>query len=297
MTRISGIIYALLSSAAFGLMPIFAKYSYNNGSNAFTALTFRYVLAALMLLLYFISKNLDLKINKKQLFIALLIGGLGYTSTGITLFLSYNYVPVGVATTMHFVYPGIVIVLNYFVYKEALTKNKLLALFLSLAGVYVLIGINTDTINPFGSFLAVFSGLTYAGCVIGMNHSEIKKLDNKIQVFYFSLAAGIVFLLITVISGHFKLTLNFYTIFSYIGISFVSTIISILLFIKALKIIGASSASILATFEPIVSIILGIILFKEAITMPIIIGTLLILISVAILAGDKKLSDSTNFAN
>jgi drug/metabolite transporter (DMT)-like permease len=61
----------------------------------------------------------------------------------------------------------------------------------------------------------------------------------------------------------FKMPVNFPVISSAIGISLISTIVSIALFMKALKIIGPTSTSILGTFEPIVSIIMGIILFRE----------------------------------
>jgi len=288
MKKLPGIIFAILSSTAFGFMPIFAKIAYNNGSNAMTLLFFRFLLAAIMLLVYFYIKKISLNINKKQLYIILLVGLLGYTSTGIVLFLSYNYISVGLATTMHFIYPAIVIVLNYLVYKEALTKNKVLALLISLIGVYVLIGINSNEINLKGAFLSLFSGFTFAGCVMGINHPELKKLDNSVQVFYFSVCAGTVFLMFSLLMGQLVLQFNIYTLSSYIGISFVSTIISIVLFIKAVKIIGASSASILGTFEPIVSIIMGIILFNEQLSFTIIVGTSLILTSIFILAGENQ---------
>ena len=47
-------------------------------------------------------------------------------------------------------------------------------------------------------------------------------------------------------------------------------------------------AAILGTFEPIVSIIMGIIIFKEQLTFSLIMGTIFILISTIILAKDKS---------
>ena len=162
MKRINGIIYALLSSTAFGFMPIFAKVAYNHGSNCFSVLTFRFLIAALILFVYFMIKKIDFKINKKQLKEVFLIGSIGYTSTGIGLFLSYKYISVGLATTMHFVYPAAVILMSYILYKDSFTKNKVLALIFSLAGVYVLAGKAGQGINPIGVSLAILSGLTYA---------------------------------------------------------------------------------------------------------------------------------------
>lgn len=292
MKKIYGIIYALLSSAAFGLMPIFAKTMYNSGSNTFTVLSFRFLLASLMLFIYFLIFKIDFKVSKMQLLILIAIGILGYTSTGLTLFYSYNYISVGLATTMHFIYPAIVIILNYLIYKEKFTKYKAAALIISMSGVYVLIGIKTQGIHFGGAILALLSGFTYAGCVMGMHHKAIKDLSNLVTVFYFSVSAGVSLLLITLLSRKLYFPLNASTITSIIGISLISTIVSIGLFVKALKIIGPSSTSILGTFEPIVSIIMGIILFSEKITLTLILGTILILLSVVILAKEKDNNES-----
>lgn len=288
MKRINGIIYALLSSTAFGFMPIFAKIAYNHGSNCFTVLTFRFLIAALLLFVYFLIKKVNFKVNRQQMKLVFLTGSLGYTSTGIGLFLSYKYISVGLATTMHFVYPAAVILMSYIIYKEGFTKNKVIALILSLAGVCVLAGEKGQHISPLGAFLAILSGLTYAACIIVMNKEELKKLNNTIVVFYFSLFSGIAMLIFSLITKTLILNFNFYITSSILGISIISTILSTILFIKALKIIGASSTSILATCEPIVSIIMGILLFKEPLTISLVIGTILILFSVIILAKEKK---------
>lgn len=269
-------------------MPIFAKIIYNNGSNTLTVVSLRFLLAALMLFVYFLVANINYKVNKNQLMLLSVIGFLGYTSTGLTLFYSYNYISVGLATTMHFIYPAIVIILNYFIYKEAFSRNKIIALLVSIAGVYILIGVKAQGLNIWGAVLAISSGFTYAGCVMGMNNKEIKKLSTLVTVFYFSLFAGSSLLIYTFLSGKLIFPVNLQTTTSIIGISLVSTIISIGLFVKALKIIGPSSTSILGTFEPIVSIILGILIFNERLTITLVIGTILILTSVVILSKEKQ---------
>ncbi len=288
MSKIQGIIYAMLASAAFGFMPIFAKTASNNGSNTLTILSLRFSLAFIMLLVYFLFKKIDFRVNKKQLIILLLIGGFGYTSTGLTLFFSYNYIPVGAATTMHFLYPAVVMIFNYFLYKEKITGHKIIALFLSLAGIYVLVGSKSTGLNISGSILAILSAFAFTSCVMGMNHPEVKKVSNIVSVFYFSLSAGVIFILSTLVTGSFNLPLNLPTVSSIIGISLISTIVSIALFMKALKIIGPTSTSILGTFEPIVSIIMGIILFGEKLTPIMAAGTVLVLLSVIILAKETK---------
>ena len=90
------------------------------------------------------------------------------------------------------------------------------------------------------------------------------------------------------VTNQIVLDMNISVALSYVLIAVVSTILSIILLLKGIEIIGASSASILGTFEPIVSIIMGIILFSEKLTFSLMLGTFFIVLSTIILAKDKN---------
>ncbi|WP_291574460.1 DMT family transporter [Clostridium sp. UBA4548] len=287
MKKINGIIYALLSSAAFGIMPIFAKYAANNGSNTLSILSTRFLLSALILFVYFLFKKVNYKIDKNQLKALAVVSLCGFVPTASLLFFSYNYIPTGLATTLHFIYPAVVVAINRIFFKDPLTKNKLISLFLSMISIYLLVGFKFENINIIGVVLALASGFTHSISIFGMNNSALKTLDNLVSVFYISIFAGITIFTATAITGNIALPINTYTVTSLIGISLISNIASILLLMMAIKIIGPSPSAILGTFEPIVSIIMGIILFKEAFTFSVFLGTVLILVSVVLLAKEK----------
>ena len=287
MNRMIGIIFAIMSSSAFGIMPVFAKIAYNDGSNATTALAFRFSLAALMLYIYGKFKKVDFRVSKEQLKFLALVGTLSYPLTTETLFLSYNYMGTGLATTIHFVYPASVCILMYIIYKEKFSKIRIMALMLSCIGVYMLVGLNSKGLNVIGVILALFSGVAYSTSIVAINNKKIRDLDTKVMTFYFCLFAGTVFFLVGGVTNQITFKFNFTTMGSFLEISLISTIVSTLLLIKAIRIIGTSISAILGTFEPIVSIIFGVLFFKEPLTFPIIIGTVLILVSVFILASEK----------
>lgn len=287
MKKINGIIYALLSSAAFGIMPIFAKYAANNGSNTLSILSTRFLLSALILFVYFLFKKVNYKIDKNQLKALAVVALCGFVPTASLLFFSYNYIPTGLATTLHFIYPAVVVAVNRIFFKDPLTKNKLISLFLSMLSIYLLVGFKFENINIIGVVLALASGFTHSISIFGMNNSALKTVDNLVSVFYISIFAGITIFTATALTGNIALPINTYTVTSLIGISLISNIASILLLMIAIKIIGPSPSAILGTFEPIVSIIMGIILFKEAFTFSVFLGTVLILVSVVLLAKEK----------
>lgn len=288
MNNYKGFIYAIISSAAFGIGPTFAKISYNYGSNPTTLLMFRFLIAFLVLLIYLLFKRTDIKINKKQFIMLFIIGILGYTITTETLFVSYTYLDCGLATTLHFTYPVIICIFSFFAYKEKVSKGKIISIILASLGVYSLVAFENTTLNTLGVVLALISGVTYAGTVIGLGFKPVKPLDNKIATMYVSFGAFVGMAIYGLFKGDIVGVYNFPVIISYFGIAIISTIFPIVLLLKAIESIGATSATILATFEPIVSIICGVLFFSEKITFPLMLGTALILISAIILAKDKS---------
>jgi len=139
-----------------------------------------------------------------------------------------------------------------------------------------------------GSFLALFSGLSYAGCVVSMANKALEDLDNKVITFYLALFSAITMLLYGGLKGELITTLNIYSTLAVLGVSVISTIVAIILFLHGVKIIGTSNAAILSTFEPIVGVIMGIIIFKETLTIELFVGGIFIIASVIILSRSVK---------
>lgn len=287
MEKYKGIIYAIASSVAFGLMPIFAKYAYANGSNSTTVLIARYFLAAFILFVYLKCKNISTKITKRQKAILFASGTLAYPLTTQTLFVAYEYLGAGLATTFHFIYPAIVCIIAYILFKEKMSKQKIISLIIAGLGVYSLVALEDNKLNTMGIILALFSGVVYAINIVVLGLKELRDIDNKVVTMYTCTGAFIGMLLFGIIDQSIIFQFNSQIIFSYIGITLVSTITSIILFLKAIETIGPTSTSILGTFEPIVSIVLGVLFFGESISVAMIIGTILILISTIILAKEK----------
>lgn len=286
--KMKGVLYAVLASAAFGLMPILAKTAYNNGATNITVISLRFVIASILLFIYLKITKADIRINKEEIKTFSIIGVFGHASTALSLFFSYSYISSGLATTLHFIYPVLVILANVLIFKEGLTKNKLISLILAIIGIYLLIGIKTDNLNIIGVVLALVSGFTYAFCVLAIKNSCAKDFDSIISVFYFISFAGIFTFIIGLVSGQLSFNFNITALFSIISVAIISTVISTILFVKALKIIGSSSTSILGTLEPLVGIVLGIILFGEKVTLLSSLGIILVLTSSVIVAFDER---------
>ncbi|WP_298846228.1 DMT family transporter [Clostridium sp.] len=283
MEKTKGILYIILSASAFGIMPILAKLSYRGGSNTYSTLFLRFLFAAIMLLYYLKTKGISMKLTKKQAILIIIIGVFGFTLATSSLYLSYNYISVGMSSMIFYIYPSIVTILAYVVYKEKIYSRKTISLIISLMGIYILIDKASVSFNIKGIILALIAAVLYSLYVLGASHKEFKSINSYVLTFYISCASAIVMFIAAKSTNNFNIHISFYALVAILLIAFISTVVALMAFLEGVRLIGPSKASILSTIEPIVSLILGIIILGEPISSRIIIGSIMIVLSVVIL--------------
>ncbi|HEY8892364.1 MAG TPA: EamA family transporter [Clostridium sp.] len=283
MEKTKGFLYIVLSACSFGIMPILAKLSYRGGSNTYTTLFFRFFFAAIMLLYYLKSKGISLKLSKKQLYLVLIIGVFGFTLTSISLFTSYNYISIGMASMIFYTYPAIVTLLSYVLYKEKVHGRQIISLIISLIGIYILIDRGSVNFNLKGIVLAGIAALMYSLYVLGASNKEFKTINSYVLTFYISCASAIVMFIAANTSNNFKIHISFYALVAILLLAFISTVVALMAFLEGVRIIGPSKASIFSTIEPIVALTLGTLILGEPISSRIVIGSIMIIMSVVIL--------------
>jgi drug/metabolite transporter (DMT)-like permease len=283
MEKIKGILFIVLSTVAFGIMPILAKLAYRGGANTYTTLFLRFFFAAIMVFLYLRSKGISLKLTKRQLFLVLTIGVLGYTLTSTSLFMSYNYISIGMATMILYTYPVIVTFLSYVFYKEKMYPRKILSLIISSIGIYILIDKGSQNFNLKGLILAGMAAILFSLYVLGSSLKEIKVINSYVLTFYISCASALVMFASAIATNNFNINIPFYAFVAILLLAFISTVVALTAFLEGVRIIGPSKASIFSTLEPIVALILGILILGEPVSARIIIGSITIVASIVIL--------------
>lgn len=283
MERFKGILYIVLSSIAFGIMPILAKLSYRGGSNTYYTLFLRFFFAAIMVFYYLKSKSISLKISKKQFFMVIIMGVLGYTLTSASLFMSYNYLSIGMATMILYTYPAIVTLLSYLFFKEKMYPRKIISLLISTVGIYILIDKGSVSFNLKGIILAAMAAVLFSLYVLGTSLKEIKVINSYVLTFYISCVASVVMFISAITTNNFDMHISFYALVSILLLAVISTVVALTAFLEGVRIIGPSKASIFSTIEPIVALLLGILILGEPISARIIIGSITIIASILIL--------------
>ena len=116
-TKAKGYIYGAIAAATYGMNPLFALPLYENGMNANSVLFFRYLFAIPILAIMIKSRGRNFTIHRADL-LPLSVMGLLVAISSLALFLSYNYMDAGVASTILFVYPIMVAVIMALFFKE-----------------------------------------------------------------------------------------------------------------------------------------------------------------------------------
>ncbi len=283
MNFIKGIIFTIISAFVFGFTPILAKFTYDGGNNAVT-LTFLRALLGIPFLYFGMKKNkTTMKITKREFlhFIGLSFLGIGITTTA--LYASYSYISVGMATTLHFIYPCVVYFICILFFREKITLKKMLALVFSMIGIVMLV----DEIrggSALGVFLATLSGITYGLFLVYLDKSGFKHMDPFKCTLYISLFNIVGLFVFGKFTGELTFALTPLAWGLTILISFLTAIFGNAFLQLGVKYCGATTASILCTFEPITSVILGIIFLSESITVFKLVGCGLIVLAVLLLS-------------
>lgn len=283
MNFIKGIIFTIISAFVFGFTPILAKFTYDGGNNAVT-LTFLRALLGIPFLYFGMKKNkTTMKITKREFFhfIGLSFLGIGITTTA--LYASYSYISVGMATTLHFIYPCVVYFICILFFREKITLKKMLALVFSMIGIVMLV----DEIrggSALGVFLATLSGITYGLFLVYLDKSGFKHMDPFKCTLYISLFNIVGLFVFGKFTGELTFALTPLSWGLTVLISFLTAIFGNAFLQLGVKYCGATTASILCTFEPITSVVLGIIFLSESITVFKLVGCGLIVLAVLLLS-------------
>ena len=263
MERIRGIFYACLSAATFGMIPLFANQAILDGVNNDTILVYRYTLAALIYGIFLLIRRTNLRLSLLELKEVSLAGVGGYGVTAFFLFLSYHYMPTGIATSIHYLYPVVVAIFMAVFYREQLSLIVKTAIILAIAGV-ALLSWSEGTIQWLGLVFVLLSTITYGIYVVALNRPVLKAMNPSVLTFWVLALSALFYILLATCRGTFHFITTPHFLFDMTMLGFLSTVVSARLLVSAVKLIGSVSTSVLGTLEPITAIVIGILVFHES---------------------------------
>jgi drug/metabolite transporter (DMT)-like permease len=281
-TRARGIIYVIASAVLFGMMPLMTKTIFAHGGNAYTAAFFRFLIGAVLLgLIVKVGRHERLLIGKKELLSALGLSVFYALMLGL-LYSSYAYISSGLATTLHFTYPAAVILLQLALFRVRPTKRELLCLILALGGIF-LMNFRGGRTSLAGILLAVFSGVAYAFYIALYGRSRVKDLSALLLSFWISVFAAAELALFITLTGNWQLPTDMAGWGMMTLLALLTDVLALVFFQEGLKACGGVMASLLSTFEPLTGLAIGVLVYREALTLASVAAVVCILGSVLLL--------------
>ena len=243
----------------------------------------------------------------------LVILGILMALSSLTLFLSYNYMPVGIASTLLFTYPILVAVIMTLVYHEPMSWLVVICLLLATSGVGMLceetppspllrgetpsgiaevlpLSRGNEGVSPFmiGALLVFLSSLSYAIYLVGLNKTRVRTIASMPVTFYVLCFGFLLFVWRICFGGAFTLPQHGVMWLNLIALGLLPTVVSLLLTAWAIQRIGSTSTALFGALEPVTAVALGIIFLGESINLREFLGMVLIFVSVTLVVYRRK---------
>lgn len=274
-----GFLLVALSALFIATEVIFAKLAYDSGVGVVTTITMRFTLACiiLMICLYATGQKLRSPDDRKLLYFLIII----YASVAAMLFEAFALLPASLAIMFLYAYPSLTGILSYFIDKERLSREKILALALSALGLVLLLWSSWNNVSVLGVFLAL--GAAFANSFYLIYSPKILKRVSELSLLsWLFLSCSIFYWATGLLSGSISFDFSSNAWFYLIGLGLISTAAATLALIYGLPLIGATRAAIVNTLELPFTAFLAFLVFEEVLTPVQFAGALLILLAVII---------------
>ena len=286
--KTKGFVCGATAAATYGMNPLFTLPLYEEGMNADSVLFYRYGFAILILGIMMKIQRQSFALKKKEV-LPLVVGGLLFSASSLLLFCSYRYMDAGIASTILFVYPVMVAVIMALFFRERLSWLTILCIVLALAGIGLLYqGDGNQTLSLVGMLLVVFSSLSYAIYIVGVNQSSLREMSTSKLTFYALLIGLSIYIVRTQGGMNLQAIPSLPAWGNILALAFLPTVVSLLCTAIYIHSICSTYNAILGALEPVTAVFFGVLIFCEQLTPRLMAGILMIITAVSLIVVGKS---------
>ena len=282
---------ALGGGFCWGFMGFFTRNLTEYGIDANGAIIVRCGIAAVCFAILILCTDPGaFRVRAKDLWCFIGTGLLSLLFFTFCYFHAINMMSLSAAAILLYTAPAIVMVLSAVLFGEKITGIKAAALVLAFAGCCLVSGLGSDTkISLAGLLFGLGSGFGYALYTIFSRFALQRGYSSSTINFYSCLLAAAGAAVIWHPQGLAgAVTGSVPAVLLSLGTGVVSCFIPYMLYTYSLTGLENGRASILASVEPVVASLVGVLIFHEKLTLPSLAGVLLVLAAIVLLnAGGK----------
>ena len=287
-----GPLLIILAGCFWGSMGIFVRKLTSYGFTSVQIVSIRISLAALVFAVLLLVRNrAGFRISLRDLPLFLVLGFGSILFFTVCYFTAITMMPLSAAAILLYTSPVWIMLMSVLFFHEKLDRTKLLALALAFAGCVLVSGISGGGIPLTGLLVGLGSGIGYGLYSILGTVALRKYSPYTVTAYSFLFAAAGTWLVCSPSDMIAKFSaapdMAFLCLFSGLT-ALVTAVIPFLAYTLGLQTVEASRAGILATIEPMVATLIGILFFAEPLTVLSGLGILLILTAVILLNRKKS---------
>ena len=287
--KTKGFILGAIAAASYGMNPLFTLPLYSAGMSVDTVLFYRYSLAVIVLGIMMKFQKQSFAIKRVDV-LPLCIMGLLFAFSSLFLFMSYNYMDAGIASTILFVYPVLVAIIMAVVFKEKVSPITMFSIALAFVGISMLCkSPGGQTLSLVAITFVFLSSLSYAIYIVGVNRSSLKDMPIAKLTFYVLLFGLSVYVVRLQFCTELQVIPTPMLWINAVSLAVFPTVISLVTMTKAIHYIGSTPTAILGALEPVTALFFGVLVFGEQLTPRIILGILMVITAVTLIIGGKSL--------
>jgi drug/metabolite transporter (DMT)-like permease len=290
-TPLIGIVVTFLGAVLFSTKAILVKLAFRNVQvDVITLLALRMLFSMpFFLIAAFWSANKEqAPISKKQWTGIVALGLMGYYISSWFDFVGLQFISAGLERLILFLYPSFTALINYFIFRQVLSKRQKWALVLTYVGIALAYygEFNLDSGNPdflLGSFLIFCCSITYAIYMAGSG--KIIPAVGVTRFTAYAMLSSTLGVFIHFLFLHSIADVHMTTGMLKFGIlvAILATVIPSFMISFGMKKIGSNNAVIVSSIGPVSTIVQANIFLGEAIHAGQIIGTVLVIAGVVLI--------------
>jgi drug/metabolite transporter (DMT)-like permease len=293
--RISGAMLCLASAVAFGAMAAFGTLAYDNGATVGTLLAVRFAVAAVLLWALLLARGGLREVRsarRRDVALALALGACGYAAQAGCYFGALQRIDASLLTLLLYTFPAIVAVAAVALGRDAVDARRVTALLLTCGGLALVVGAaGAGGLDTLGAALALTAAVLYSAYIL-VSEGVARRVAPRVLSALVCSGAAVSLVAGSALLGDLRPGELTPAGWGWLAcLSVISTVAAISLFFAGLRRVGPTTAAILSTVEPLVTVLLAVLLFGEALGALQVLGGLVMLAGLLVLnAGTRRVS-------
>ena len=294
--RSSGTLFCLASGAAYGAMAVFGKLAYGEGATAGTLLSVRFTLAAALFWALVFAGGAAREVRAlggRDFGAGIALGGFGYAIQAGCYFAALERIEASLLSLLVYTFPAIVAAAAVVLGRERIDGRRLAALVLASGGVALVVaGAGAGALDPLGAALGLGAAVGVSTFILASEGIARRVSPRLLSALVCTGAAAFLTLGASLLGELRPADLTVAGWGWLVCLAVVSTVASIGLFFAGLRRVGPTTASILATVEPMVTVLLAFLVFGETLGVAQLAGGALVVSAVLVLNAPRSAVDS-----